>query len=565
MTAAVSGARNGIFLLLRRLRLPLLVLLIVYAVSVLGFTLVPGVDPQGRPWTMSFLHAFYFVSFLGTTIGLGEIPHPFVDAQRLWATVTIYCAVIAWLYAIGAFFGVLQDPLFRRIVHRNRVKNAVERIRVPFYLVCGYDDAGTRVARELSEDGTRIVVIDVEQQRVDSVEIDELPFDVPAFCADASDPESLLVVGLTHPQCLGVLALTGSDFINTKIALTARLLNPEVPVLCAARDHAAHGRMAAVGAQQIINPFDNFAERVAMSVRTPSLHVIYESLTTQGATAMEAVPQLPMGRWILCGGGLFTRTLRRRLEELDIETLVIATENDSGVPPAAFIEGDPTDPAVLERAGLDEATALVAGTEVDIDNLTIVLASRAHNKRLFIIARQTQRRNTSVFRAAPADLVMLSAYIIAAEVLRVIRAPQLATFLHQARAKDEEWAAGLLARMREVVGDHTVESWSIELTPAAAPSICSAIERGEVVTPRQLMKRHDGSEELVHAVGLLLQSGKQRELMPAIDTPLAVGDRMLFGGRARARQIMRYGLVAQQLPRWRRRPVKAPAASGGPG
>ncbi len=80
----------------------------------------------------------------------------------------------------------------------------------------------------------------------------------------------------------------------------------------------------------------------------------------------------------------------------------------------------------------------MAGTDVDIDNLTIVLASRTHNKRLFIIARQTQRRNGVVFRAAPADLVMLSGYIIAAEVLRVIRAPQLASFLHQARAEDED-------------------------------------------------------------------------------------------------------------------------------
>ncbi len=560
MTAVVSGARNGIFLLLRRLRLPLMALLIVYGVSILGFTLVPGVDPQGRPWSMSFLHAFYFVSFLGTTIGLGEIPYPFVDAQRLWATASIYGTVIAWLYAIGALFGVLQDPLFRRVVHRNRVKSAVDRIRLPFYLVCGYDDAGTRVARELSEDGTRTVVIDSEQERVDSVEIDELPFDVPALCADASDPESLLVVGLTHPQCVGVLALTGSDFINTKIALTARLLNPDVLVLCAARDHASHGRMAAVGARQIINPFDHFAERVAMSLRTPSLHVIYESLTTQGATPMGDVPQLPLGRWILCGGGLFTRTLRRRLEQLDIETLVIAQENDGGVPADSFLQGDPTDPALLERAGLDEATALVAGTEVDIDNLTIVLAARAHNKRLFIIARQTQRRNTGVFRAAPANLVMLSAYIIAAEVLRVIRAPQLATFLHQARAEDESWAAALLARMREVVGDHTVESWSIELTAAVAPTIFSDIQRGMVVTPRDLMKRHDGGTGLVHAVPLLLQSGKQRDLVPDLDTALKIGDRLLFGGRARARQIMRHGLVAAQLPRWRRHPGVEAAA-----
>lgn len=123
---------HGVFLLLRRLRVPLALLICIYAVAVGGFTVVPGTDPQGRPWTMSFLHAFYFVSFMGTTIGLGEVPYPFSDFQRLWATGAIYGTVLAWLYAIGALFGVLQDPLFRRVLHRSRAERAVRRIGEPF-------------------------------------------------------------------------------------------------------------------------------------------------------------------------------------------------------------------------------------------------------------------------------------------------------------------------------------------------------------------------------------------------------------------------------------------------
>jgi voltage-gated potassium channel len=256
MNQPASRTRYGIFILLRRLRKPLTVLIGVYAIAVLGFTLVPGVDPEGRRWTMSFLHSFYFVSFLGTTIGLGEIPFPFSDAQRMWATASIYGTVVAWLYAIGGLFSVLQDPLFRRIADENAVERAVRRMSQPFYLVCGYDDAGHRVARELTEDGARLVVIDTESTRVDSVEVDELSVAVPALCGDASDPKTLVLAGLTSPYCAGVLALTGDDFINTKIALTARLLSPDIPVLSAVRYHAAHARMAAAGADHIINPYE---------------------------------------------------------------------------------------------------------------------------------------------------------------------------------------------------------------------------------------------------------------------------------------------------------------------
>lgn len=540
--------RHGIFILLRRLRVPLMVLIGVYAVAVCGFTLIPGVDPNGQPWRMSFLHAFYFVSFLGTTIGLGEIPFPFSDAQRLWATAAIYGTVISWLYAIGALFNVMQDPLFKRIVHENGVERAVRRLKTPFYLICGYDDAGRRVARELAQDGTRLVVIDAVSTQVETVEVDDLTVAVPALCGDASDPKTLVMAGLTNGNCAGVFALTGSDHINIKIALTAHLLNPDVPVLSAARDHASHGRMAATGAQQIINPYDTFAERVAMSIRTPSLHVIYESLTTQSGTAMDEPLLVPRGRWILCGSGLFTRTLRRQLTRLEINSVVIDQDLADDCEDKDQIKGNPTDPAVLKEAGIEEATAIVAGTEIDIDNLAIALAARASNKDLFIIARQTQHRNTSVFSASPANMMMLSGFVIAAEVLRVIRAPQLATFLRRARDEDEAWSAALLQCMREIIGDEVVESWSLEVTPLEADSVCAALARDEAVSLRRLMTRPDGSGNPVRAIPLLLQRGQERELRPDMDTELQSGDRVLFCGEARARSTMRHNLLSHALP-----------------
>ena len=40
--------RNLIYLLLRRMRMPLIVIILAYAVSILGLVLIPGVDDQGR-------------------------------------------------------------------------------------------------------------------------------------------------------------------------------------------------------------------------------------------------------------------------------------------------------------------------------------------------------------------------------------------------------------------------------------------------------------------------------------------------------------------------------------
>ena len=62
------------YIVLRRLRAPLITLIVIYSMSVLGYVLIPGVDSEGEPYRMNFFHAFYFVSYMGSTIGFGELP-----------------------------------------------------------------------------------------------------------------------------------------------------------------------------------------------------------------------------------------------------------------------------------------------------------------------------------------------------------------------------------------------------------------------------------------------------------------------------------------------------------
>ncbi|HHB91617.1 MAG TPA: potassium transporter TrkA, partial [Thioploca sp.] len=73
-----------VFLIMRRMRIPLLVLLTVYTIAIIGITLMPGKDNEGNLWYMDFFHAFYFVSYMGSTIGFGEIPYEFSKLQRMW-------------------------------------------------------------------------------------------------------------------------------------------------------------------------------------------------------------------------------------------------------------------------------------------------------------------------------------------------------------------------------------------------------------------------------------------------------------------------------------------------
>ena len=176
---------------IRRLRKPLITLIVVYALSILGLVLIPGMDDQGQPWRMDFFHAFYFVSFMGSTIGFGEVPYPFTDAQRMWTLVCIYATVISWLYGIGKMLTLFQDQAFIRQMNRFSFIRNVRRIQEPFYLVCGYGITGQLVVKHLVERGIRVVVVDIDRNRIDALESSPLPMSIHGLWADASEPAVL--------------------------------------------------------------------------------------------------------------------------------------------------------------------------------------------------------------------------------------------------------------------------------------------------------------------------------------------------------------------------------------
>jgi hypothetical protein len=92
---APLAANSVLLMVVRRLRTPLLVIILSYAISVLGLTLIPGVEADGSPAPpLGFFHAFYFVSYTATTIGFGEVPKAFSDAQRMWAIVIVHLTVV---------------------------------------------------------------------------------------------------------------------------------------------------------------------------------------------------------------------------------------------------------------------------------------------------------------------------------------------------------------------------------------------------------------------------------------------------------------------------------------
>jgi len=535
-----------IFLLLRRMRLPLIVLISTYAISIVGMTLIPGMDDQGNPWRMDFFHAIYFVSFLGSTIGFGEIPYPFTDAQRLWTTLIIYAAVVSWLYAIGSILALIQDQGFRRVLARSAFTRRVHRLQEPFHIICGYGDAGSWLVRELNERNMQCVVIDIDQNKILDLDVEDLAYSVAGLNADASEAESLLTAGLKLPNCIGVIGLTGSDASNLTIAITSKLLAPDLPVFCQSDSADTAANMASFGTDHVVDPFETFATRFAMMLHSPSMYLVYEWMTGVHNAPLSDFRNPPHGNWIMCGYGRFGKAVREHIAVEGVDTRIIETHIEMTAAPEDAIEGRGTEADTLIQAGIKQVNGIIAGTDDDTNNLSILITANNLNPDLFTVIRQNHRSNDAIFQAARPNLVMQPGTITAQNILNLILAPLLDDFLQLAHDRDDAWANVLVSRVAGVVEDIAPETWAMDISAQDTPAIIDCLLRGEEVRLSHICSDPRDRELALPCVPLLIKRENKSVLLPEMDEPLGASDKILFCGREEARYPLQHNMRDHQ-------------------
>ena len=522
---------NIVFILIRRIRIPLILLISVYAVSILGFVLIPGQDDEGNLWRMDFFHAFYFVSFMGTTIGFGEIPYAFTDGQRMWALFSIYTTVISWLYGIGSLLSLLQEPAFRSLMTESSFKRALKRINEPFYLICGYGDTGSLLVRALAEAGIRSVVIDHNQNRINSLELEDILFVVPGLCADASIPESLLKAGLKHKNCIAVIALTNADNCNLKVAITTKLIRSELLTIARAETHEVEANINSFGTELVINPFDTFAGRLSLALQSPSMYLLFQWMTSVPHDRLQEPTFTPKGKWILCGFGRFGKAVYKRLIDANLSVTVIEAMPEQTKAPPGVIVGVGTEAKTLQEADVLHAAGIVAATDDDADNLSILMTAKQLNSDLFVVARQNLKENDEIFDVAKADLIMKRGSIIANKIFAIVTTPLLGEFFELAAKKNDIWANELVSRICGIASNNAPSRWMLEIKTGDAPAVSLAIANNLQVPLGVFLRDPRNRDDRLSCLPLMLSRGRESILLPKEDEILQKGDQLLFCGQ----------------------------------
>jgi Trk K+ transport system NAD-binding subunit len=519
-----------LFLFFQRMRVPLIVLITAYAIATLGFTLAPGVDDQGNPWRMSVFEAFYVVSYTGSTIGFGEVPYEFSPAQRLWTIVSIYLTVIAWLFSIGTIISILQDPMCRQALNRARLRRSVARIHEPFYIICGHGDAGHALTHALSGRQQRVVVVDSDPQRIDRLIAEDLGASVPAFCMDATVPENLMAAGLRGRWCAGVLAVTGNDQANLKIAITARLLNRKTAIYARADRPGTAANMRSFDTEHVLEPITEFCRRLTLALTAPDTFRLHHWLSSGPHAVLPGPEMPPKGRWILCGHGALGQALHQHLEALDMDVTVVDDDTRGSELPEGTVRGRGTEAHTLEEAGIRDARAVLALTGDDADNLSILITARELNPKLFLAAVENAGANHALYEAARLDYVGRPSLVVAGSILSQISSTQFRSFVELVEAEDNDVSARLLARLSHGGTERPPGLRTVRISARRSPAVVRAIDAGEEVQLENLCRDPRLRQALLPVVPLLLSRGEEDWLCPGPETILQPGDRILFAG-----------------------------------
>jgi len=201
----------------------------------------------------------------------------------------------------------------------------------------------------------------------------------------------------------------------------------------------------------------------------------------------------------------------------------------------------------LRLAGIESAVGIIAGTNDDATNLSVLMTARELNPKLFMVARQNQQDNSLIFERAQFQLTMNRGDVIAHKVFTLLRTPLTSDFLRLSRQEDKAWVDQLLSRIVGVTEDKVPYLWETKITPRHSPALYAACAAGERVRLKYVIAQAEEREHSLPIIPLLLKRMDTLLLVPDGETLLQAGDRILMCAPYSAYQQLQWATQNQKV------------------
>jgi voltage-gated potassium channel len=256
-----SGPVKGV-LALRRLLLPLLVLVVLLAGGTLGYRSVGG-------W--GWLDALYMTVITITTVGFQEV-RPLGTGGRLFTMALALGGVFTAFWAAAELIRAVVTGEIRTVLGRQRMENLLAQLH-DHLVVCGFGRMGRLVCEEFSAAGLPFVVVDRNPGVLEDFSI---PHGIP-LSGDATADDVLRRAGVEKARAL--VSAAASDADNLYVTMSARFLNERLFIVARAESESAERKLVRAGANRVVSPYSIGGHRVAQAVLRPNAMEFLELAT----------------------------------------------------------------------------------------------------------------------------------------------------------------------------------------------------------------------------------------------------------------------------------------------
>lgn len=536
---------SSLWIVLQRMRLPFTVIVLSYAIAMIGLVVIPGVDDQGNIYHFSIFDAFYFVTYTATTIGFGEIPYSFTHAQKIWVSISIYLTVLGWFYGIGTLVSLLQDKLFLSQIATARFRRAVKNIKEDFVIVLGYNETTTEIIRKMNGSKMRVVVIEKEQIKADKLSLEGFIPDVPVLVGDVYNPNSLEYAGIHSIHCKAIISLFESNALNMRVTLASKLLNPHIKVAVRSSTKEETGNLLDAGADIVENPFSIISYQIKMGLTAPSLFKL-ENWLYQIESLETKTFNIPSQNIIICGYGRLGKNIHSVLVKLGIIPTVIEldptnveTATRNGI--ENLIVGNAEDKFFLKKAGIEDAKMVLVSTNNDTTNLSIISTVKKLNKDCFIITRENELSDFSIFSHAKIDHIFIPSQILIHKTTNAIINPLSDRMIRLITKQDEAWGSALLLKLLKQI-HHNPVTFELAITKQDAYEIYNYLENNQEydLTLNELRRSRRDRNQYNNILPLLIVRDNEDILLPSFSEALKLNDKILFACDENAKEDIEY-------------------------
>ncbi len=523
---------SSLWIGLQRMRVPFLVLVVSYTIAITGLLIIEGIDNNGNPYQMSIFDAFYFVTYTATTIGFGETPYEFTHLQRLWVSFSIYLLVLGWFYSIGTLVGLLQDKLFLLEIKKGKFRRSIRNIKQKFIIVLGYNHTTSEIIKKALDAGFRTVVIEKDEQKANNLILENFTPHVPVLMGDAYDHKALEMAGIKSHHCKAIVSLFENDALNLRIALTSKLLNKYVKLAVKSTTTNHTENLYDLGAEIVENPFEIIASQFQMGLTAPNLLKIKRWVYKLG-TLNESLQKPPNGKYIVCGYGRLGKSIYNVLKENNLDSTFIEIDKAKLVnltkdEASHLIVGDGDDKEMLSNAGTKDAVCIIAGTNNDTVNLSILATAKKLKPSIITMARENEVEEFSIFGHANVDHIIMPSKTLINKTTNALINPLSDKFIQLVKNQDEHWGQLLVKNLIETI-DNKPKLYELTIDKKSCPQIVEALE-DNIKLKLSLLKtslRNNNMSNNIIAL-LLIKENDDELLLPSWDTVLKKEDKILF-------------------------------------